>query len=327
MSINTIRALVQTELNAVDQLIAQQLDSPIELINQVGQHIIKSGGKRLRPMVVLLGARAFGHSMKNFSDQSSITLAAVIELMHTATLLHDDVVDASLLRRGQKTANAIWGNAGSVLVGDFLYARSFQMMVGAKNLSVIAVISKATSTIVEGEVLQLLNCHNPDATEKNYLDIIYCKTGALFEAAAQLGPVICDQSTDHIKAMAAYGRHLGIAFQLIDDMLDYKATESEIGKQVGDDLAEGKVTLPLLHALREGSAAEKALIRSSIEQGSREHLADILQIIESTGGVVYTHHMAQQQVTQAREFLLNIPSSPYHDALHALATFAIERKH
>jgi octaprenyl-diphosphate synthase len=248
MNIDRIRELIATDMDNVDELIEKSLYSEINLIDQLGHHIINSGGKRLRPAIVLLSARAF-----SYEGEQHINLAAIIEFIHTATLLHDDVVDASLLRRGRETANQRWGNEASVLVGDFLYSRAFQMMVNAESMRIMHILSEATNTIAEGEVQQLINRQDPDTTQENYLKVIRHKTAKLFEAAAQLGAVISDRSEKEIAAMAAYGRHLGTAFQLIDDVLDYSSSAEELGKNIGDDLAEGKPTLPLLYAIWNGN--------------------------------------------------------------------------
>jgi octaprenyl-diphosphate synthase len=322
MQLNAIRKLIQADLETTDHRITQQLSSDIELINTVASHLIQRGGKRLRPMLVLLGAQAFG-----YKGDIHIDLAAIIELIHTATLLHDDVIDTSDMRRGDQTANAIWGNSASVLVGDYLYSRAFQMMVGVGNMDVIAVLSKATNTIVEGEVLQLTNRNNPDTTQARYMDVIRYKTGTLFETAAQLGAVLCQCPENQIKAMAHYGLWLGIAFQLVDDVLDYSVQTDELGKNVGDDLAEGKPTLPLIHALSKGTPEQVQLIRTAIEQGSRDQLDEILKAIESTGAITYTYDVARQAAAQATEYLSDIPESPYRDALYGLARFAVDRSY
>lgn len=320
MSLEAIKALIQQELNATDDVIKQQLNSSIPLINELGQYIIDSGGKRLRPMLVLLGAKLFG-----YTEQAHIQLAAIIELIHTATLLHDDVVDASQLRRGNQTANAIWDNAASVLVGDFLYSRTFQMMIEVGNMAVMNILGKATNTIAEGEVLQLQNRNNPHTTEQQYREVISHKTGTLFKTAAQLGAVLSGQSLDKIQAMGDYGLHLGIAFQLVDDALDYCATAQQLGKNIGDDLAEGKPTLPLIHILQTGTAAQQQLVQQAITENSREHLPEILQAIADTNALDYTYQSAEQAVMLARGTLTHLPASAYKDALIALANFAIER--
>jgi octaprenyl-diphosphate synthase len=262
MDIAAIQSLVSQDMQAVNHLIQQRLQSNVALINQLSHYIISSGGKRLRPMLVLLSAGASAYRRRDH-----IMLAAVIEFIHTATLLHDDVVDASSLRRGQQTANSIWGNEASVLVGDFLYSRAFQMMVEVQQMRIMDILSNATNVIAEGEVLQLLNCHEPDTTEESYLQVIRSKTAKLFEAAAQLGAVLAEQSAAVETALASYGMHLGTAFQLIDDVLDYSATPEEMGKNVGDDLAEVKPTLPLIYTLRHANPTHQAVIREAITQG------------------------------------------------------------
>jgi len=250
-----------------------------------------------------------------------------VEFIHTATLLHDDVVDVSELRRGQQTANSVWGNEASVLVGDFLYSRSFQMMVEIKNMRVMEILSNATNIIAEGEVLQLLNCHEPDTTESDYLQVIRSKTAKLFEAAAQLGAVISEQADEYEQAIAVYGAHLGTAFQLIDDVLDYSATSEEIGKNIGDDLAEGKPTLPLIYALKHGTAAQQAILREAITQGGKTIITEVIAAINSTEAIEYTARLARQEAEKAIQALTGLSRSPYTDALHALANFAVNRKY
>jgi octaprenyl-diphosphate synthase len=322
MQLKAIRELIQSDLDATDRKIVEQLSSEIELINKIASHLIQRGGKRLRPMLVLLGAQAFG-----YQGQTQINLAAIIELIHTATLLHDDVIDTSDMRRGDQTANAIWGNGASVLVGDYLYSRAFQMMVEVGDMDVIAVLSKATNTIVEGEVLQLTNRNNPQTTQERYMDVIRYKTGTLFETAAQLGAVLCRCPEIQIKAMKQYGLQLGTAFQLVDDVLDYSAQSDDLGKNIGDDLAEGKPTLPLIYALSHGTPQQVQLIREAIEQGTRAQLYQIIKAIESTGAIAYTYEVAKQAAAQAIEHLSDIPETPYRDALYALARFAVDRNH
>lgn len=320
MDLSAIRALVEVDLAAADNLIDECLQSEIELIKLLGQHLIHSGGKRLRPIVVLLAARAF-----SYPGDKHIVLAAIIELIHTVTLLHDDVVDASELRRGRKTANAVWGNAASVLVGDFLYARTFQLMVGIGNLQIIKILADATNTISKGEILQLLNCKDPDTSEARYMEVIAAKTGALFATAAQMGPVLCQCSEQEITALFNYGMNLGIAFQLIDDALDYSAETETLGKNRGDDLAEGKPTLPLIYALQHGNAEQANIIRQAIQQASCADLAVILHAIESTGAITYTYQRASAHIDQAIQYLDAVPESPYRAALIALAKFAVAR--
>ncbi|MFO1351528.1 MAG: polyprenyl synthetase family protein [Gammaproteobacteria bacterium] len=322
MDIQEIRALVKDDMQAIDRLIGSKLKSEVALINQLSGYIINSGGKRLRPLLVLLAARACGCAGEHYLQS-----AAIIEFIHTATLLHDDVVDASELRRGHETANAIWGNEASVLVGDFLYSRSFQMMVEIGSLPIMAIMADTTNAIAEGEVMQLLNCHDPDTTEARYLDVIRCKTAKLFEAAARLGAVLAGRSATEDQALAKYGLHLGNAFQLIDDVLDYSASSTEIGKNIGDDLAEGKPTLPLIYALQHGDDRQRRIIRKAIQEGGLEHLDIISQAIESTGAIDYTVRLAKQQAAYATTALEVLPNSLYKDALHGLADFAVTRKY
>ena len=320
LTIEGINALVAEDMSAVNDLIQQRLQSDVALINQLSSYIINSGGKRLRPVLVLLSARTFGYQ----GDQH-FNLAAIVEFIHTATLLHDDVVDDSERRRGQDTANALWGNEAAVLVGDFLYSRAFQMMVDAQRMRVMEILADATNTIAEGEVLQLLNCNDPDTSEQSYLDVIHCKTAKLFEAAAQLGAVLCDASPEQEQAMARFGMHLGTAFQLVDDVLDYSASADELGKNVGDDLAEGKPTLPLIRAMHQGSAEQSAIIRKAIESGGREHIAEVTAAIESTDAIAYTARKAREEADLAIQQLQHIPASIYADALKTLADFSVSR--
>ena len=320
MDIDQIRALVATDAAAVDDLIRRRLQSDVVLINQLGHYIINSGGKRLRPLLVLLSAQACGYRGTHHH-----ALAAIVEFIHTATLLHDDVVDASELRRGRETANAVWGNEASVLVGDFLYSRAFEMMVEVDSMRVMQILAEATNTIAEGEVLQLLNCHEPDTTEQQYLEVILRKTAKLFEAAAQLGAVLSGSDAQTEAAMAAYGVHLGTAFQLIDDALDYSGDEATIGKQLGDDLAEGKPTLPLIHVMRNGSESEVEVVRRAISEGGRELISEVTSAIASTGAIAYTSRLAMDEALKARAALDALPASAYRDALTGLADYAVSR--
>ncbi len=322
MDIADIQSLMHADMQAVNQLIRERLHSDVALINQLGHYIVNSGGKRLRPLLLLLCSRAFG-----YQGTQHIDLAAVVEFIHTATLLHDDVVDASDLRRGRQTANNIWGNEASVLVGDFLYSRAFQMMVQVQNMRVMDILSEATNVIAEGEVLQLLNCHEPNTTETQYLEVIRCKTAKLFEAAAQLSAVLTQQPAAQEQAMRLYGRHLGTAFQLIDDVLDYSADSDTIGKNIGDDLAEGKPTLPLIYALKQGNAAQRAVLSAAIQHGGKEDIMAVKEIIEATGAIAYTSRTAEQEVQKALAALATIPSSIYTDALYALAHFSVHRSY
>ncbi len=321
MDISAIRSLVNNDMNAVDSLILRSLASDVALINQIGHYIVNSGGKRLRPMIVLLAARALG-----YSGDKHIALAAIIEFIHTATLLHDDVVDGSELRRSRDTANAVWGNAASVLVGDFLYSRSFEMMVEVNRMRVMDILSHATNRIAEGEVLQLLNCHDPDTDEQKYLEVILRKTATLFEAGARLGAVICDAAEAEEQALAKYGLHLGIAFQIIDDALDYSNSAEEIGKNIGDDLAEGKPTLPLIRAMQMGSAEQRAQLREVVERGGRDQIDIVKAAIASTDAIEYTFKAAEKEANKAKQALEGIPESPFRDALATLAEFSADRK-
>ena len=310
------------DLQAVNREIGARLQSDVALINQLAGYIVNSGGKRLRPMIVLLGAKALGHD-----GETHVKLAAVIEFIHTATLLHDDVVDSSAMRRGQSTANTIWGNEASVLVGDFLYSRAFEMMVEVNSMRVMEILAHTTNTIARGEVLQLLNCHDPDTTEERYRDVIQSKTAKLFEAAAMLAAVITGQGADIETAMGKYGLHLGTAFQLVDDALDYGRGNPDLGKNVGDDLAEGKPTLPLIHALRTGSAAQRELLRGVIERGDHTQIETVVDTIESTGSIAYTARQAEAEAALAKEALVPLPESSYKQALLDLAVFSVERNH
>ncbi len=320
MDISTVRRLIADDMSAVDKLIRQQLHSDVVLINQIGHYIVNGGGKRLRPMIVLLAARAC-----DYAGTQHIDLAAIVEFIHTATLLHDDVVDGSMMRRDQDTANAVWGNSASVLVGDFLYSRSFEMMVALDRMAVMEVLSHATNRIAEGEVLQLLNCNDPDTTEERYREVILRKTATLFEAGSRLGAIIADADIELERAMADYGLHLGIAFQLVDDALDYASSNKEIGKNIGDDLAEGKPTLPLLRAMAVGTSQQQALLREAIEQGSIERIEDVKTAIESTDAIEYTAAAAQREAEKAKEALAPFADSPYLHALSSLADFSVSR--
>ena len=320
MDIEAIRELIANDMRAVDDLIIARLQSDVVLINQIGHYIVNSGGKRLRPMIVLLAARALG-----YAGDEHIELAAVIEFIHTATLLHDDVVDGSDKRRNRDTANAVWGNAASVLVGDFLYSRAFEMMVDVKIMRVMDILSHATNRIAEGEVLQLLNCNDPDIDEQKYHDVILRKTATLFEAGAQLGAVLSKSSSAEERALAEYGLKLGIAFQIVDDALDYSACADDIGKNIGDDLAEGKPTLPLIRALQVGTHEQRTALRSAIEKGGREHIDTAMAAIESTDAIEYTSRLAAEQADAAKAALEALPPSAYRSALAALADFAVQR--
>lgn len=323
MTLDEIQQLSAADMAAVNQHIFSQLNSDVALINQLGIYIVNSGGKRLRPLLAVLAARALG-----YQGEQHISTAAIIEFIHTSTLLHDDVVDESTLRRGKETANALFGNQASVLVGDFLYSRSFQMMVSLQSMRVMQVLADATNIIAEGEVLQLMNVNDPDTTEHSYMQVIYCKTAKLFEAATQLAAIISAQPEAIEQAMKAYGMHLGTAFQLIDDVLDYQADASELGKNIGDDLAEGKPTLPLIYALQKGNTAQQQLIREAITEGNgMQHLDAIMAALEETGAFEYTRNIAQQEALKAQQALTLLPESPYKNALSALADIAVSRSH
>jgi octaprenyl-diphosphate synthase len=309
-------------MRRVDALIRERLGSDVVLIRQVAEYIIAAGGKRLRPAMHLMACAAAG-----FRGDARIELAAVIEFIHTATLLHDDVVDESDLRRGHKTANAAFGNAASVLVGDFLYSRAFQMMVSVNSMRVMEVLAEATNTIAEGEVLQLLNIRDPDVDEARYIEVIHRKTAKLFEAASRLAGVLAGAPREQEEDLAAYGMHLGTAFQLIDDVLDYSGDAREIGKTLGDDLAEGKPTLPLIHAMRRGTPAQAALIRGAIEGGGRDAFAAVLKAIEDTGALAYARGVAQREAEAAQAALAGLPDSPHRNSLLELASFSVSRQH
>lgn len=320
MDLPTIKSLVEDDIKAVDELITARLSSDVVLINQLAGYIIHSGGKRLRPLVVLLAARACG-----YNGQAHINLAAVIEFIHTATLLHDDVVDHSDKRRGRDTANHIWGNEASVLVGDFLYSRAFEMMVEADRMSVMRLMAGTTNTIAAGEVLQLLNCHDPDVTEANYREVIYRKTATLFEAGCKLGAMITDQTEVIVAALGEYGLRLGNAFQLVDDVLDYDGDPEEIGKNIGDDLAEGKPTMPLIEAMRQANPEDTALLRSVIEEGGIERIDQVRAIVEKTGAVEYTRRLAAQEAEAGAKALDPLPDSDFKQALTALIHLSVAR--
>jgi len=320
MQLSAIRELIAEDLKATDRLILDRLQSDVALINQIGHYIVNSGGKRLRPMIVLLAARAVG-----YQGGRHIDLAAIIEFIHTATLLHDDVVDSSDMRRSRQTANNLWGNSASVLVGDFLYSRAFEMMVDVESMAVMDVLSHATNRIAEGEVLQLLNCNDPDTDESRYKEVILRKTATLFEAGAKLAGVIAQSPQAQTEALAQFGKHLGLAFQMIDDALDYGSSDSDIGKNIGDDLAEGKPTLPLIRAAATGTLAQRQLIRDAIEHGGAGKVAQILEAIESTDAIEYTSQLASVEAKCAKIALQELPPSAFRSALSALADFSVER--
>ena len=318
--LTSINTLVGEDMAAVDRHIQNELRSDVALIEQIGHYIVGAGGKRLRPVTLLLSAHAL-----RYKGTAHIDLAAVIEFIHTATLLHDDVVDESRLRRGRETANDLWGNAASVLVGDFLYSRAFQMMVAVGNPRVMDIMAQTTNSIAQGEVMQLINSHDPQTTQAVYLETITRKTAQLFESAARLGAVLADASPAGERVLADFGLNLGIAFQMVDDALDYSAESDQMGKNAGDDLAEGKITLPLIHAMDRVTAGEQAVIREAIETGDRDALTEIRQIIESTGALAYTCSRAQEHAGLARQSLEALPTSQYRDALSALADFSVSR--
>jgi len=321
IAIDDVMALADDDMRAVDRLISTSLESDVALVSQVSEYIVMSGGKRLRPLIVLLAARALGYT----GDQH-VRDAAIIEFIHTATLLHDDVVDASERRRGRDSANTVFGNQASVLVGDFLYSRSFQMMVDIGNMRVMQILADATNTIAAGEVMQLMNIHDPDTTEADYCQVIYRKTARLFEAGAQIAAVLADRDPRDEDAMIRYGQNLGTAFQLVDDALDYNASAEELGKNLGDDLAEGKATLPLIYAMAKGSDAQRSLIRDAILEGGLEHLDEIRAVIRETGALDYTARRAREAADAAVDALARIPGSPERDALVAIAGFAVQRR-
>ncbi len=319
---NTITSTIAADMDAVNAVIRQRLHSEVALVNQIAEYIISAGGKRIRPVLVLLVANAYA-----YKGAAHHELAAVVEFIHTATLLHDDVVDESSMRRGRQTANALFGNAASVLVGDFLYSRSFQMMVSLNNMRVMQILSDATNVIAEGEVLQLLNMHDPDVSRESYLQVIRSKTAKLFEAAAELGALVAGANDAQIAAAGEYGRSLGTAFQLIDDVLDYAGDASEIGKNVGDDLREGKPTLPLIYLMENGTPEQRELVRSCIENGDEQHFDTILAAVTSSGALDYTRREAEVAAQRAIDAIADLPDSQYKESLLQLARFAVDRTH
>ena len=320
-AIDDVLALAADDMNRVDELIRESLASDVELVSNVARYIVMSGGKRLRPMLVLLAARALG-----YDGAAHYRAAAIIEFIHTATLLHDDVVDSSERRRGQASANAVFGNQASVLVGDFLYSRAFQMMVDLDSMHIMQILADATNTIAAGEVLQLMNVHDPDTTEAAYDDVIYRKTAKLFEAGTRIAGVLAGASTGMEASLAAYGRELGTAFQLVDDALDYDASAEELGKNLGDDLTEGKPTLPLIVALRDTSGSDHDFLRQAIVDGGADRLDRVRAVIESTGALQYTLARAQEAADKAIDALVEIPDSDHKQALIALADFSVKRR-
>lgn len=322
MSFDDVMSLCQADMQSVDQVIHQRLSSDVALVDQLSHYIVNSGGKRLRPLLTIVSAKAFG-----YQGELHYLLAAIIEFIHTATLLHDDVVDESDLRRGNETANALFGNAASVLVGDFLYSRAFEMMVDVDDMRVMQILATTTNVIAEGEVMQLMNVHDAETTEEKYLEVIHCKTAKLFEAATQLGGILCNRSEKEVQAMAAYGRYLGTAFQLIDDVMDYSSSSEQMGKNVGDDLAEGKPTLPLIYAMQESTPAQAALIKSAIEKGGYDKIDEVQAIIQQTGALQYTENMAQQQAEMAIAELAHLPDTESKTILQAIARLSVRRSH
>ena len=322
MEISAIQQLIESDMQSVDALIKRRLQSDVVLVNQLGHYIVNSGGKRLRPMLHLLCANAIG-----YKGEHHHSIAAIVEFIHTATLLHDDVVDGSELRRGKDTANALWGNEASVLVGDFLYSRAFEMMVEIGSMRVMDILAHATNIIAEGEVMQLMNVHDADTTEERYLEVIRYKTAKLFEASSRLAAVIYDAPVEQEQALAEYGMHLGTAFQLIDDVFDYSSSSQDIGKNIGDDLAEGKPTLPLIYTMRNGNPEQVELIRNAIENGGLEQIDAVQKAVEQTGAIGYTEQAAKEAAAQAIDALEKLPDSNYRDALQSLAEFAVNRNH
>ncbi|MEO8156375.1 MAG: octaprenyl diphosphate synthase [Betaproteobacteria bacterium] len=322
MTPDIIKNLIADDMDKVDVVIRDRLKSEVMLIRRVADYIIGSGGKRLRPALVILSAKACGYTGKHHHE-----LAAVVEFIHTATLLHDDVVDDSRMRRGRATANSTFGNAAAVLVGDFLYSRAFQMMVEVRDMRIMEVLADATNTIAEGEVMQLLHIHNADVTEQDYLRVIHSKTARLFEAAGRLGAIIAGVAPAREGALAEYGMHLGTAFQLVDDILDYSGDLAQTGKNLGDDLAEGKATLPLIHAMRNGSSAQVAIIRNALVNGGLSDFAPVLETMQETGALDYTRSQAERSARAARDALDVLPDSKFRDSLLELATFAVTRNY
>ncbi|NRP26647.1 MULTISPECIES: polyprenyl synthetase family protein [unclassified Marinobacterium] len=320
MQPHQLNPLIEPQFDAVTDYILNNLGSNVPLVEKIAHHIVEGGGKRLRPLLVLLAANAAG-----YKGEQHIPLAAVIEFIHTATLLHDDVVDNSELRRGNATANAQWGNAPSVLVGDFLYSRSFQIMVEIGRMEIMQVISHATTIIAEGEVLQLLNQRNPDTSEESYLQVILGKTAMLFEAATEVGAILADSSAENREALRLYGRHLGIAFQIVDDLLDYLSDSETMGKNVGDDLAEGKATLPLIHAMRVGSDEDRELIRQAIRKGGLDDLSPVLEIVQRNGSIDYSRQKAAEEIDKAKNAIASLPDTSFKVTLNQIADLAIAR--
>lgn len=315
-------SVVAEDFSAVNKLIVNNLTSNIPLVEEVSSYLINSGGKRLRPLLVLLSAKSCG-----YSQSAHINLATVIEFLHTAMLLHDDVVDASELRRGRQTVNAIWGNPASVLVGDFLHSRAFQMMVEIGNMRVMEILSLATNVISEGEVQQLNNIRNPDTTEAEYMEVISRKTAMLFQASSHSGAVLAGAGDKQEQALRGYGLHLGLAFQLIDDVLDYEGTTLDLGKNVGDDLAEGKVTLPLIYSLQSGNSSQRKLIKDAILSCHNDNLTEVIETVRDAGGIEYTKSKADAELERAEKCLEELPNSPYLEAMKQMVSFAVKRRY
>lgn len=320
MTAQRIYDTVADDFSRVNDLIIQRLSSDVPLVEKIAQYIIESGGKRLRPLLVLLSSRATG-----YSEDDHLKLAVVIEFLHTATLLHDDVVDTSDMRRGRSTANANWGNAPSVLVGDFLYARAFEMMVELKSLPIMGILSHATSVIAQGEVMQLMNVKNPDLTEDQYMTVIHNKTAMLFEAASHTGALLANASDAQEQGLKNYGKHLGLAFQLVDDVLDYRGDAETMGKNVGDDLAEGKTTLPLIHAMASSNEEDRQIIRQAIRKGGLDDLPQVLKLVETSGALEYTMQRAKAEAAKASDALNALAPSPHKEALELLTQVAVAR--
>lgn len=321
--VRSLLAPIQSDMAQLDEVIRSSLHSEVSLINTISDYIIGAGGKRLRPALVILAARAMGANPAQM--QQATELAAIVEFIHTATLLHDDVVDESKMRRGRLTANAEYGNSAAVLVGDFLYSRSFQMMAGIGLMPVMQVLAETTNTIAEGEVLQLLNCNDPDVDESRYMQVIDFKTAKLFEASGKLAAIVCNRESTDVEALGRYGAALGGAFQLIDDVLDYEGDPKALGKNVGDDLREGKPTLPLIHAMSHGSDAVKTQIKQAIVDGGTETVGPIIEAIQSCGALIYTRNKAEALATQARKELAFLPAGPFKSCLEELCSVAVQR--
>jgi octaprenyl-diphosphate synthase len=325
MDFKAIVATVETDFAAVDRFIIDRLDTRVPLIREVAEYIVQGGGKRLRPLVALLAARACG-----YGGDRHVNVAAIIELLHTATLLHDDVVDTSDLRRGRPTVNAVWGNPAAVLVGDFLISRAYQLTVEMHDMRLLEIMADGTNVISEGEVLQLLNVRDPDTTEARYMQVIHAKTAKMFESAAEAGAVLGAQTPEDgarvRRIMGGYAKHLGIAFQLIDDVLDYEGDAAEMGKNVGDDLAEGKPTLPLIYAMQQGTPEQAALVRAAIRAGGLDNLEAVIGAVRESGGLEYTRRRAEEEADRATAFLQDLPASPFRDALAGLADLAVHRR-